>query len=245
VREWLKTCDETHGSECYSSKCPPELPRLTVIDVINSCLVTIKTSETYVALSYVWGNVQQLQTTKANVSTLRQPGGLASLTTEIPIVIQDAMTFVLNLGLKHLWVDSLCIVQDDERSKASYISRMDIIYSCAYLTFVAVTGINANTKLPGATPGSRLPQPTSVGPGYLNFLFVPSMHLEWLLQDSHYESRGWTFQERFLSRRCLYFTANEVWFECGRERKCEVSKTNCVWGDRVSTLKEKAQTEQQ
>ena len=59
------------------------------------------------------------------------------------------------LGERYLWVDSLCIVQDDKKDKAVQIAAMDLIYSSAVLTVAAASGISADTGLHGMSAGPR------------------------------------------------------------------------------------------
>lgn len=65
------------------------------------------------------------------------------------------MAVVSSLGERYLWVDVLCIIQDDEKSKALFISQMDIVYHHALLTIVAMSGQDANSGLPGLRPFTR------------------------------------------------------------------------------------------
>ena len=55
----------------------------------------------------------------------------------LPKTIQDAIFVTHELGLRFLWVDTFCIVQDDEEEKAREISNMDRIFSEAEITIAA------------------------------------------------------------------------------------------------------------
>ncbi|KAK0645793.1 hypothetical protein B0T16DRAFT_146810 [Cercophora newfieldiana] len=77
----------------------------------------------YVALSYVWGDAHSLKTTKWNVGQLQQDGALRMWQHFIPRVIGDTMDFTKRLGVRYLWVDSLCIVQDDENLRQGVYFR--------------------------------------------------------------------------------------------------------------------------
>jgi hypothetical protein len=95
----------------------------------------------------------KLKATKANIQSLEQPGVMSSEL--LPATIDDAITVCGKLRERYLWVDSLCIVQDDAESKASEISRMDLIHSSAFLNVVAVAGDNADFGLPGVSRVER------------------------------------------------------------------------------------------
>lgn len=84
-------------------------PYLTVID-------SDAVYEPYVALSYVWGLAENYTTVLSNIRIHQQQGSLEACLDKIPKVIRDAMDLVRRLGLRYLWVDSLCIVQNSNRS---------------------------------------------------------------------------------------------------------------------------------
>lgn len=106
---------------CLTSHQPqPSVISLNRVDVEQGCLVSaLPDCRYYVALSYVWGGVDTLGTTKANKRMHQQPGMLSSNNADlsIPETIRDAMRLVYSLGERYLWVDCLCIVQDDKKQK--------------------------------------------------------------------------------------------------------------------------------
>lgn len=78
------------------------------------------------------------------------------------------------LGERYLWVDALCIVQDDNASKQSMIERMHVIYQNAFLTLFVATGTDANAGLSGvSSPRGVVQQFASVRDGVdgLKFIF--------------------------------------------------------------------------
>ena len=116
---------------------------------------------TYIALSYVWGQVDCLKLLMHNQEELAKPGGLRNHRHEIPWTIIDAIHLTKDMGFRYLWVDALCLLQDNELDMLQGIHHMDIIYRGAVLTIIAATGSDANTGLPGVRDGSRrLDQPT-------------------------------------------------------------------------------------
>ncbi|KAF8859201.1 hypothetical protein BDZ45DRAFT_590080, partial [Acephala macrosclerotiorum] len=117
------------------------------------------------------------------------------------------------LGERYLWVDALCIIQDGPGSKHQDIRNMNQICGQAYATIVALTGVDANSGLPGIRPGSRRPQEFErIRESTL--ISTPPILL-YVLETSRWMTRGWTFQEQLLSRRCLYFSNEYVYFQCG------------------------------
>jgi hypothetical protein len=158
--------------------------RLLLIDIKRKCLVKAWASHKYAALSYVWGNVEMLQTTKANLAELQKKGALTRRQGEMARVVRDAMEVVHALGIRYLWVDTLCIVQDDDRKKHSQIARMNIIYTHARITLVAIHGRDANAQLRGATSPVKNEEVIS----NLHIMAVPPA-LSPILKSSHYSSR--------------------------------------------------------
>ncbi|OBT51669.1 hypothetical protein VE04_07840, partial [Pseudogymnoascus sp. 24MN13] len=223
LRGWLSNCENLHGGKCERNRTA--LPSGTttnyklLIDVSNGCLVQSEANDRYMALSYVWGKVEMLQTMTTNLARLQQKGALVELSDQIPAVIKNAMQVVSGFGEKYLWVDALCIVQDGE-DKQTQISQMDKIYGCATLTIVALAGDNANTGLPGIGTTLRTVVQYSETIHGLN-LVAKSPELSGLLDASFWESRAWTFQERILSRRLLYFTEAQIHFQCRSCICCE------------------------
>jgi hypothetical protein len=152
--------------------------------------------------------------TLANVHSLEGFGGLKRQKFDIPLVIEDAAHLTSALGCQYLWVDALCILQDDPTELAEEISRMGSIYSGAFVTFAAASGNDANSCLPGLRPKSRL-QPRSLE--YINGNFVvsqPPYDLFGNIYGTKYESRAWTYQETCLSTRCLYFCKDTFFLRC-------------------------------
>ncbi|KAK6431778.1 hypothetical protein LTR95_012058 [Oleoguttula sp. CCFEE 5521] len=105
----------------------------------------------YVALSYVWGSAPQLTLTLANKAALLQTGGLLASDVHLPIAVQDALKGVTSLGFDHVWVDALCIIQDEEIDKAQQIISMRDIYRQAAVTIRLFRTANFNLvdRLPG------------------------------------------------------------------------------------------------
>lgn len=226
VRKWLWKCTNTDGERCNSRLIDDRYNEpidLILIDVIQGRLVQSQSQKRYLTLSYSWGNVQGLQTTRSNFRVLQQPGAISSNRVDLPLTVQDAIKFTLSLDIRYLWIDRLCIVQDDADYKHRQIERMDIVYSHAYMTIVAASGASANAGLPGVRPGSRgIPAYPVIALGGVPFGFLRSRPtFQSALSSSHVRTRAWTFQERLLARRCLYFFTEQVFFYCNSAFEAE------------------------
>ncbi|KAH8707084.1 heterokaryon incompatibility protein-domain-containing protein, partial [Phaeosphaeriaceae sp. PMI808] len=172
----------------------------------------------YFALSYVWGVPKPNTETHGAIS----PYSTQLLRAELPQVIQDAIQVVKNLrevGQRYLWVDKFCIDQNNLKDKHHQIKSMDAVYENAVATIVAASGDGADCGLPGVGPVPRSPQPTACTNGKRLVSTLP--HVSIALKDTIWMSRGWTYQEAMLSRRCIVFTDLQVYFICRKSTQCE------------------------
>jgi hypothetical protein len=96
------------------------------------------------------------KTTRRNKNILKEEGALNNVhTPPIPATVKDAILLAAGIGLPYIWIDSLCIVQDDEDSSNIHLSSMAATYANARLTIVAAAGKNADHGIPGVPGGSR------------------------------------------------------------------------------------------
>lgn len=152
IRQWLYTCDfdPAHGEKCILRTPEYAGMPLWLIDVVNEGIVPSRTRQ-YVALSYVWGQVTSSAATTDNIASLQKPGALREDNTAIvvPRTARHTMKLVNLLGQRYLWVDRLCICQDDAQTKHSQLHLMGDIYSNVYLTIIAANGWDADHGLRG------------------------------------------------------------------------------------------------
>jgi Heterokaryon incompatibility protein (HET) len=101
----------------------------------------------------------------------------------------------------------------DAKDKHDEIGQMDKIYQQAKMTIVAVYGTDADAGLPGVRPKSRLSSQHVVNlQGMKISNVLPG--LENAVDAALWNTRAWTYQERLLSNRKLYFCKDQVFFEC-------------------------------
>ena len=211
IRKWINSCEENHGPECKSESYNPTYIRL--LDTKRMRLVSGCQKYRYFALSYVWGNVATFKTIKSNLSELGEDGSILRMRHKFPQAINDAISLVSELQERFLWVDALCIVQDDPRDKQVHIPHMDVIFSQAVATIVSLSGKDASSGLPGVQEESRRVRQCSVTVGPWQ-LFAKLPELSVTLENSKWHTRAWTFQEGILSKRCLFFSEDQVYFQC-------------------------------
>ncbi|KAH8725653.1 heterokaryon incompatibility protein-domain-containing protein [Phaeosphaeriaceae sp. PMI808] len=227
LARWIKACDDQHNGYCQPTpvqkRRPHQIPDW-IIDTRDARIVPGHTVSQYTALSYVWhydeANAQSPQAERLllkqnNLSEFQKPGylnGTAAL--HLPQVIKDAIDIVRKLEERFLWVDCLCIVQDNGDTRAQ-VEHMDEIYSGAYFTIIAATssrlfGMLRNTekrKMGGIALFNRSPAEAYIDGLYQN------------LFDSKWATRGWTFQEQILSKRAVIFIDGDMFWDC----------QHCVW----------------
>lgn len=233
VQNWLNNCRDHYL--CKNNRAAQQANMaqtfytsgFRLIDVVEGRLVEKTEPCEYIALSYVWGSAASfgLCTNKENLSTLHQPSSLDRSHTQhgvskrLPKTIADAISLSRLIGQRYLWVDSLCIVQNDPDEKRRLIHGMNSVYENADLTLVALSGVDADAGLAGISP--RGPDTDNCGREHLfheiNGTFsigTGRISLMEQIQCSHWNSRGWTYQEQLLSPRKLYFASGEVFYEC-------------------------------
>ncbi|PGH06885.1 hypothetical protein GX51_02130 [Blastomyces parvus] len=222
LEDKINECYSTHN-ECQQHVSPAQgssLPKgFRVIDVIRRCLVERSDIRRFVALSYVWGAKPSslLAATRATVDGMKKHGGL--LTSTMPRTIEDAITVCLQLGQRYLWVDRLCIIQDDVGDKKSQIEAMDDIFSSAQIVLVAAYGDSMDFGIPGVSRVKR-----KVVQHSEDILGLRITNIVREVEDdplNMWDTRGWTYQEAVLSRRRLYFTNMRAFFECERSMSHE------------------------
>ncbi|EGX91409.1 Heterokaryon incompatibility [Cordyceps militaris CM01] len=210
MRRWMERCDKHHESTCSAKYKDFVLlqARLSLIDVEDLCIVTPEEPVRYATLSYVWGVAALPVAKKANMTFLRLPGAFRrGGYLELPATIHDAVRLCANIGIRYLWVDSVCIVQDDTESKMEQIKAMSSVYANAHVTLVALSSEDANAGIP------RISQAKS-GSDVSPFVDLPCQTLIKASQGSHglppvihagsmWSKRAWTLQETVLSRRLI------------------------------------------
>ncbi|KAF2432486.1 HET-domain-containing protein [Tothia fuscella] len=241
IHEWIGQCYDNHIS-CTLHRInfePGYVPaRLIHVDHLNRKIRLVERNEIpvnkisgieYIALSHCWGKDQKLipRTTRAN--RLMRKDGIAW--DELTNTFRDAMEICLKLWKPYIWIDSLCIVQDDEMDVRVHCASMSQVYSNAFCT-VAATGAvdgsqgcfmkrtSTSQRSCWLTPTDAdlaaqyddngiirsMPQTFTILPTFKNW--TSSLTGQPLL------SRGWCLQERELSCRVLHFTADRVLWEC-------------------------------
>ena len=156
VKKWYIDCNDGNCGLNPNESRGREMPKsFRLIDVNSDCIVHSVQKPRYVALSYVWGAARALRNTKDTRKDLEVKGSLLERAKELPNTIKDAISLTRKLGEQYLWVDSLCVIQDDPDDQAQQIAAMDLLYSSAVLTIAAASGDTADAHLAGMPSNSR------------------------------------------------------------------------------------------
>lgn len=231
---WYATCLNEHGAECQNPNWRKLQPGTMafpewLIDVNDQCIVPFGSKNTkYFTLSYTWGSVKCLKNTTGTLQQLREVGSLQPhLAPNIPQTVRDAMGITYYLGERYLWVDSLCIVQDDIVALSRNINVMHQIYANSNLCLVAFSGTDANHGLRGieGISAQRCVEHITLdiaGGETLSYFTRPRVSGYFIADDgSNYCERGWTFQEFVFAKRRLIFNDGPLRWDCTQSKWSE------------------------
>ncbi|KAF8861076.1 HET-domain-containing protein, partial [Acephala macrosclerotiorum] len=220
----MKKCDEeqTLCSQPTTSRLPTR-----VIDVgLDASSDTVHLKETtasdqgqYMSLSHCWGKEQIITTTTSTLSDRKAGIKLP----ELSKTFRHAVTITRGLGIRYLWIDSLCIIQDSRQDWEIESAQMASIYTNSLLNLAATHSSNGK----GGCFAERCALHVA------HDQFTRTMDYENTMEHtSPLLSRGWVFQERLLARRTLHFHAKELVWECASGLSCECSRLEGHrWGD--------------
>jgi hypothetical protein len=264
--EWMKKCNEEHAlcGQPIDSRLPTR-----VIDVgqdEKSDTVYLKESrdsdqDPYMSLSHCWGK-EQIITTTTNTLQDRKTGIKIS---ELPETFRHAIRITRGLGIRYLWIDSLCIIQDDKNDWEIESAKMADVYTCSQLNLAATHSTNGKggcfaerwsldtlgqIELNVGEDSVIKPDDNEEGNYKIfirNALHVAHDHFTRAMDYAHtiehaspLLSRGWVFQERLLSSRTLHFHAEELIWECASGISCECSRLeDYQWGDPDGLLEQR------
>lgn len=270
IQHWLDTCDNTHTCWPYPATPLPtrvlDLGQGFEVDVVQ-LFESSGELDRFVALSHRWGASPRMILTRETFDEFKR--GIASA--DLPKTFRDAARITKELGLRYLWIDCLCIIQNDEQDWENEASRMAGVYANAYVTIAASASEDDSTGVfptPQAKSEVTLASPDAMSlgrsPMFVTPMVVPAnedevlyasgsdfalfgggvadprselcVSVEWMPSSTAsspqtysipafgrpidppmlhpLNSRGWTLQERILSRRTLHYSADQIYWEC-------------------------------
>lgn len=262
--EWMKKCNEHPlcGQQPLDATVPTRVIDVGLED--DSDTVYLKEnifSSPYMSLSHCWGKDQIITTTTKTLQDRKSGIKLC----ELSKTFRDAVQITRGLGIQYLWIDSLCILQDDRVDWEIESAKMASVYMNSHLNLAATHSSNGKGgclserwSLDGLSQtelniGNEIViEPTADEEGHYKIYVRNILHVahDQFTRTKDYAhtvenvspllKRGWVFQERLLSTRTLHFHAEELIWECSTGISCECSRlTDFQRGDPDGTIEER------
>lgn len=229
LSRWLAACQERHPScretlsgAIVDEQSAPSLPtRVLQVDEESVRLIEPNGERgRYVTLSYCWGAPEKkppLVTTRDTMVQNQHEIDFASL----PKTYQDAITVVRRMGFRYLWIDSLCIVQDDREDWLRESKKMGAIYERADFTIAPSHAADSWQGFLYSRPMKSTPVEL---PGFIGSDDGPGVRIFAKIRDEAasdvfpeggaLSNRAWATQEWLLSRRVVFFTPAGIMWSC-------------------------------
>jgi hypothetical protein len=182
--------------------------------------VTNKAEGSYAALSHCWGGQVSPLLTKENLASYQSTLPFSSL----PANFRDAISVVKRLGIRYLWIDSLCIIQDSRNDWEIESKKMGSIYRNAQVTIAASTAhrstdgflkhIQRAKGVDAGVPLRLLMEPHVSSTVKVNLPDDDDESLNSLFIHSPLSTRGWVLQERILSPRIIHYGTRQIYWQC-------------------------------
>ncbi|KAK6850654.1 HET-domain-containing protein [Apiospora arundinis] len=217
ARGWMNDCIANHPKcgQGGSTGLPARLVQISPPGEPAWARVRESTGEygQYCALSYCWGRDQEHKTLISCYGQYKKALPYSKLSK----TITDAFHVARSMGMMYIWVDSLCIVQDDRQDKEREMSQMMSIYQKAHFTISAASASDATEGFLRAP--SELGGISHLGP-YYHPLQVSEDQIGSVVitpaRRGHepVNKRGWSLQESLLTPRLLVFTDHMTVWKC-------------------------------
>jgi hypothetical protein len=243
VHSWLEECIHDHPQCPSATTSPPPLPKrvleLAPPDKSQDSPLRIKLRETndeygvYATLSHCWGSDED---SKKNFKTKWESiktrfEGIDWI--QLPRTYQDAIFIAHKLHIPYIWIDSLCIIQDDREDWEIESAKMGSVYSNAFLTIAASSAPNSQAGFLG-TRSQYHPKDLqffpNCSPKSPHAIKVRELAPRSIEPQDPLAGRAWAYQERLLSPRFLSFNSDQIRWYCRSRIYYESFQTNVATG---------------
>jgi hypothetical protein len=251
MRSWIENCKRDHeicGKKPYESvsRYPARLLDVSRAEGESGVIFLVSAAEInqqhnnppYATLSHRWKPENPYVTIKSTEQKHAQEG---IQTKSLPRTFREGSITAKKLGLRYLWIDSLCILQDNIADKEREMPKMADYYQNAELNVSAATGHNDGLwqeRDGGATQPFNIPitiNTPSLPRKTRKVVIRVAPILEGVV--SHLDSRGWILQERIFPRRTLFFDPYWVSFECAEMTASESCPEGIRKDDNTNSVK--------
>lgn len=229
IKKWLDDCLSSHAS-CNSEDLNVAVLPTRLLCVSDGRLRLVDTAllpekPRYLVLSHCWGLIKILRLLGQSLEDFHKsiPEDKLSKT------FKDAVFITRKLGYQYIWIDSLCIIQDDTGDWRRESSKMSGVYGGAALSIAASSAkdgsvgcfFNRNEDMLKQIHKYQIQLP--VGDYQDSAMFTPldKTNYQDYMEDCPLAERGWVFQERFLAPRTIHFTSSQLYFTCREKICCE------------------------
>ena len=213
AKVWLDECVASHAG-CHSRREFDAPTRLLSIGNQKVKLVLterMKNRPPYGTLSYCWGTDPFLMLTSKTLNSF--PGNIVEA--ELPKTFQDAILMARSLGLSYIWIDALCIIQNDDDDWLREAGRMRSIYGGSRVSIAAISALNAHQgcfNKPKYQSSGFYARITTKSHSRMQAFFTVDLHEEYI--SGPLARRAWALQERMLPPRTLSCGAQGLLWEC-------------------------------
>jgi len=231
---WINNCNEKH--QCLNPQSTLFSPtRLLSVGAAGDSIIKLvirksSSSQPYATLSYCGGLALPVRLLSHLVGDFERGIPIASL----PRTLKEAIEVTRELGLKYIWIDSLCIIQNSTEDWNCEATQMADIYNNSYCNLAATSAVDCDGGLIRDRDPNVL-RTTLVNTnweGSENKLFgvIDKYIFKRDVVEAPLNGRGWVVQERHLSPRTLHFGKHQLFWECYATNACEAYPYNVMPG---------------
>ena len=227
MRGLIHQCDSEHD---LCKKPEPRFMPTRLLDVGFApsqpvrLVLSADPEDRYIALSHCWGSSTPLVTTLKNLSSFQ-----AKITpSSFPSTFSDAIKVTQLLGIRYLWIDSLCIVQDDPEDWLRESAMMASVYGNADITIIASRASSSEERFLSPRHETYVLKKETNASGQEIDLFLVNREYGFnsisealRAHQGPLSKRAWAIQERYLSRRKIIFAEAQMFWECNQMTKSE------------------------
>lgn len=218
----MKICDDSHlycQQEDRKQRLPTRVLQMLGSEKIRLFLLKVGEVGQYACLSHCWGKGRSMLRTKKATYKLHQE---EIVWRSLPPTFQDAVEVTRHLGIEVLWIDSLCIIQDNVDDWRCEGSKLASTYANSFITLAASASHHSGEGLCHTLldEKSEMRRHADEVPYDIYHRKVPN-HDQYLASTMPLMKRVWFFQERALSSGIAHFGDTELYWECRAEQYCE------------------------